>query len=120
MEDTRDQADREAEELLPDSTLIELQYAIKHRPAVAAELRKRDERYRTMSTVEMMCENPNVDAHVREWEARCLKAEDQLAQAKAEIADIEAVLCKKENMLDRVLGDREALRIELAALKGSK
>lgn len=36
------------------------------------------ERLKTMSTVEMMGENPNVDAHVREWETRCLKAEQQV------------------------------------------
>jgi len=43
-------------------------------------------RLKTMSTVEMMCENPNVDAHVREWETRCLKAEAELDRLKAENA----------------------------------
>src|SRR6185295_4905509 len=33
------------------------------------------ERLKSMSTVEMMCENLNVKHHVEEWEARCLKAE---------------------------------------------
>ena len=36
------------------------------------------ERFKTMSTVEMMCENENVNSHVTEWEKRCLKAEAQL------------------------------------------
>lgn len=41
---------------------------------------QRVERLKTMSTVEMMCENPNVDAHVREWEARCLEAEQRVEE----------------------------------------
>lgn len=43
-----------------------------------AELRAKLEQLHTMSTVEMMCENENVNVHVREWEARCLKAEAKL------------------------------------------
>ena len=35
-------------------------------------------RLRSMSTVEMMCENINVKHHVEEWEDRCLRAEQQL------------------------------------------
>jgi hypothetical protein len=42
------------------------------------------QRLKSMSTIEMMCENPSVDAHVREWEARCLKAET-LVQAQADV-----------------------------------
>ena len=48
--------------------------------ALTAELVK----LRTMSTVEMMCENYNVKCHVEEWEARCLKAEAANAKQAAE------------------------------------
>jgi hypothetical protein len=41
------------------------------------------DRLKAMSTVEMMGENLNVNHHITEWEARCLKAESQLA---AEVA----------------------------------
>ena len=40
------------------------------------------ERLRTMSTVEMMCENESVNQHVREWEVRCLNAEAELTRYK--------------------------------------
>jgi hypothetical protein len=43
------------------------------------------DRFKTMSTVEMMCENESVRAHVTEWEARCLKAEAQLAERDHDI-----------------------------------
>ena len=45
----------------------------------------------SMSTVEMMGENLNVKHHVEEWEARCLKAEQQLVQAQAEIAQLKTL-----------------------------
>ncbi len=38
-------------------------------------LKKKMEQLKTMSTVEMMCENENVKHHITEWENRCLKAE---------------------------------------------
>ena len=41
-------------------------------------LRQRIERLRSMSTVEMMCENENVKQHVIEWENRYLSAEATL------------------------------------------
>lgn len=41
---------------------------------------------RSMSTVEMMCENYNVKCHVEEWEARCLKAEKENAEMRDKIA----------------------------------
>ena len=43
------------------------------------------ERLRTMSTVEMMCENLNVKHHVEEWEKRCLKAEKDVKTLKEEV-----------------------------------
>lgn len=47
---------------------------------IAVSLNAKLERFKTMSTVEMMCENVNVDAHIREWEARCLKAEARIKE----------------------------------------
>ena len=40
------------------------------------------ERLHTMSTIEMMLENKNVEAHVKEWEDRCLKAEAEIERLK--------------------------------------
>ena len=40
-----------------------------------AALKAKVEWLKTMSTVEMMCENKNVKHHITEWENRCLKAE---------------------------------------------
>ena len=40
------------------------------------------EQLHSMSTVEMMCENENVNQHVREWEARCLKAEAEIERLR--------------------------------------
>ena len=37
-------------------------------------------RLKSMSTIEMMCENFNVRYHVAEWEARCLTAEAEVAR----------------------------------------
>lgn len=51
---------------------------------VLAQQAQEIERLKTMSMVEMMCENANVDAHVLEWEARCLKAESVLAAMTTE------------------------------------
>ena len=48
-------------------------------------LRVEIKRLRTMSTVEMMCENENVKFHVIEWENRCLKAEAVIREKDAEI-----------------------------------
>jgi hypothetical protein len=56
----------------------------KHRKQIA-DLTRQLERFKTMSTVEMMCENENVNAHVTEWEKRCLKAETQLEEAQESI-----------------------------------
>lgn len=41
-------------------------------------------RLKTCSTIEMMCENVNVDSHVREWEDRCLKAEAEVERLRTE------------------------------------
>ena len=46
------------------------------------QLARTVDRLRTMSAVEMMCENENVRAHITEWEERCLKAEAELAEAR--------------------------------------
>lgn len=43
--------------------------------AEIAALKAEATKLRTMSTVEMMCENYNVRRHVEEWEKRCLEAE---------------------------------------------
>jgi hypothetical protein len=51
-----------------------------------AALRATIKRLKTMSTVEMMCENENVKAHVEEWEVRCLKAEAQLAACEQRVS----------------------------------
>lgn len=53
--------------------------------AEIARLRAENERLKTMSTVEMMCENANVDSHVREWEKRCLIAEDKIADLERQL-----------------------------------
>lgn len=56
--------------------------------AFGAELAKayaEIERFKTMSTVEMMCENLNVKHHVEEWERRCLKAEAEIGRLRAEL-----------------------------------
>jgi hypothetical protein len=41
-------------------------------------------RLKRMSTVEMMCENESVRAHVTEWEERCLKAEAEVSRLQAQ------------------------------------
>ena len=46
------------------------------------------ERLRTMSAVEMMCENENVNQHIGEWEARCLKAESTNSALTRENGDL--------------------------------
>lgn len=41
------------------------------------------EQLKTCSTIEIMCENPSVDSHVREWEGRCLRAEAEVERLRA-------------------------------------
>lgn len=65
-------------------------------------------RLKTMSVVEMMCENYNVDAHIREWEARCLKAEDTVQQQAERIAALEQLQCASA----LALADLEAWKTE--------
>jgi chromosome segregation ATPase len=43
------------------------------------------QRFKTMSTVEMMCENQSVKDHVTEWEGRCLRAEFRVEQLQEDI-----------------------------------
>lgn len=64
-----------------------------------AKLRAKVERFKTMSTIEIMCENANVDDHVREWEARCLKAEQAL-QTRFVAGKIESLRHLKEAVHD--------------------
>ena len=40
------------------------------------------EKLRTMSAVEMMCENINVRFHIQEWSMRCLNAEAEVERLK--------------------------------------
>jgi predicted RNase H-like nuclease (RuvC/YqgF family) len=53
----------------------EYERALKARSEHIFTLEAENERLRTMSTVEMMCENYSVKCHIEEWEKRCLKAE---------------------------------------------
>lgn len=56
----------------------------------ANDARAERDRIRSMSVVEMMCENLNVKHHVEEWEQRCLKAEaerDRIAADNARLRD---------------------------------
>lgn len=49
---------------------------------VLAESEAECERLRTMSTVEMMCENLNVRHHVLEWESRCFASEAEVRRLR--------------------------------------
>jgi hypothetical protein len=72
-------------------------------------------RLRTMSTVEMMCENLNVKNHVTEWENRCIKAETEVARLREAMERIRTAvhaigaggwimgLSRVEGMLDAAL-----------------
>jgi hypothetical protein len=51
-----------------------------------AALRKEVERLKTCSTIEVMCENQNVDYHVTEWEKRAETAEARVAELESENA----------------------------------
>lgn len=67
-----------------------------------AELAAKDTeiaRFRSMSTVEMMCENESILAHVTEWESRCLMAESQLQEARRQLAEATEVseTCGREH-----------------------
>jgi hypothetical protein len=53
--------------------------------------REEIERLKTMSTIEMMCENESVRAHVTEWENRCLKAEAELSRLYGLLEEIEGI-----------------------------
>ena len=61
-----------------------------HAQAQLERLTTENKRLRTMSTVEMMCENYNVKCHVEEWEARCLKAEAENKRLRKEITKLHA------------------------------
>lgn len=75
------------------------------RPAVAAALRKRDE------------EHARCYESLHESNLRCDALLNDHLVLESQLADEKDVRIKKENMLDTVLSDREALRAELAVLK---
>ncbi len=56
-----------------------------------AELKAKVKRLKTISTVEMMCENENVKHHVTEWENRCLKAEVEVEALNGQRRQIDAL-----------------------------
>ncbi len=85
------QRERDYDELLRQFDKLNVEYAAdKHRWSAAytaleqqiKQLEAEIARLRSMSTVEMMCENENVRAHVTEWENRCLKAEAENAKLR--------------------------------------
>jgi hypothetical protein len=61
---------------------------IANAPTDIAALLAEVERLRTMSTVEMMCENESVRQHVVEWEARCLKAEAEVERLRESVGSV--------------------------------
>lgn len=75
-----------AEELLP---------ALRTLLAEAEKLHQKIHALKTMSTVEMMCENESVRQHVTEWEQRCLKAEAENEKLREENATLEFELRHK-------------------------
>lgn len=131
-----DRAAKKAEELLPclrpndvcqpDDADFRKCWNCFHRVAVAAELREayaEIERLKTMSTVEMMCENLNVKHHVEEWERRCLKAESEIARLRAalqksagfKVDRCACVFVDDEPTLE--CGYHQTLRAELASIE---
>lgn len=68
------------------------------------------ERLKRMSTIEMMCENMNVDHHVTEWENRCLKAESEVDRLRSDRN------CEKRMRKDAE-DTREELRTEVERLR---
>ena len=92
-------------------------YSMEKVMAHDAALRAKLDRFKTMSTVEMMCENLNIDAHVREWEARCIKAEAKLAQVEEQLRQQiteRGLDLRASELLVKQLADRDA---EIATLK---
>jgi hypothetical protein len=75
----RDENERLADNLIhaPIITQVNEQLAWKDR---AEKAEAYVQKLKTMCTIEMMCENENVNQHVREWEKRCLKAEAALKE----------------------------------------
>lgn len=76
------------------------------------------QRFRTMSTVEIICENESVRAHVTEWENRCLKAEAELQEARQRHAEYvksqSTIALDYQGMADRL----QEARQQLANVKG--
>jgi hypothetical protein len=73
-------------------------------------------RYKTMSTVEIMGENLNVDAHVREWESRCLKAESQLAAMTQERDELRELITQETQAHNKFTKWADGLKQQLAAM----
>jgi hypothetical protein len=69
---------REDIEITKQAHIIDLD-ALQYSYNKVKRLNREIERFKTMSTVEIMCENESVRAHVTEWENRCLKAETKIA-----------------------------------------
>lgn len=78
-------------------------------------LRADNERLKTMSTVEMMCENLNVNAHVRDWETRCLKAEDKVADLTRRLAEAKAIAQHNDPMMFKAAQEDDEERACLRA-----
>jgi len=62
-----------------DVNLVYYLQEIERRLAAGEEAVKKVEKLKSMSTVEMMCENESVRQHVTEWETRCFKTEAELS-----------------------------------------
>jgi hypothetical protein len=71
---------------------------------------------KSMSTVEMMCENESVRQHITEWEARCRKAEEELSELYTRHTALCALYGTKQNEARNV---EKSLRQETARLKAA-
>lgn len=81
--------------------------------AEVENLRQKVHALKTMSTVEMMCENERVNQHVTEWEKRCLKAE-------AEVDDLREQLTQSHFGNTLLETEIEQLRKEITRLHEAK
>jgi hypothetical protein len=79
---------REDIEITKQAHIIDLD-ALQYSYNKVKRLNREIERFKTMSTVEIMCENESVRAHVTEWENRCLKAETKIAHLLSLLKEIE-------------------------------
>ena len=70
-------------------------------------------RMKSMSVIEMMLENPNINSHVQEWEARCLKAEAKLVIALREMESYRTHYEQRGLLLKEAEAKLAALEAEL-------